>query len=123
MPRILIVGGGVAGVSTAYFLGQRGERDVALLEREPLCGTHSSGRNAAVLRTLSADPIISEFSRRSADFLHAPPPGFAPVPLVERVGLLLTADADGAAELTRCFEECGGADGGECEITISLMGR
>lgn len=112
MARILIVGGGVAGASTAWFLGRRGERDVVLLEREPMLGTQSSGKNAAVLRTLTSDPVTSEFARRSADFLHAPPPGFSPVPLVERTGLLLTADSKGAPDLARWFEESRGSEDG-----------
>ena len=108
MPRILIVGGGVAGVSTAYFLGRRGLRDVVLLEREPLLGTHSSGKNAAVLRTLTSDPVTTVFGCASADFLHAPPPDFSPVPLVERTGLLLTADSAGAEELEQWCETSDG---------------
>jgi glycine/D-amino acid oxidase-like deaminating enzyme len=111
MPRTLIVGGGVAGASTAFFLGRRGERDVVLLEREPLCGVHSSGKNAAILRTLTEDPVTTALGRESAGFLNAPPEGFSSVPLVERTGLLLTADAQGAPELERWFEASGTGEG------------
>ena len=44
--RIVIVGGGIAGCSTAYHLAQLGERDVLLLEQGKLtCGTtwHAAG--------------------------------------------------------------------------------
>ncbi len=44
--RIVIVGGGIAGCSTAYHLGLLGERDVLLLEQGQLtCGTtwHAAG--------------------------------------------------------------------------------
>jgi 4-methylaminobutanoate oxidase (formaldehyde-forming) len=44
--RVLIVGGGIAGCSTAYHLALQGERDVLLLEQGRLtCGTtwHAAG--------------------------------------------------------------------------------
>jgi 4-methylaminobutanoate oxidase (formaldehyde-forming) len=44
--RVVIVGGGIAGCSTAYHLAKRGERDVLLLEQGRLtCGTtwHAAG--------------------------------------------------------------------------------
>src|SRR5215212_10713935 len=44
--RIVIVGGGIAGCSTAYHLSQLGERDVLVLEQGRLtCGTtwHAAG--------------------------------------------------------------------------------
>ncbi len=49
---ILIVGGGIAGLSTAAALGGRG-RTVRLVERELHPGFHSSGRNAAIARQLT----------------------------------------------------------------------
>ena len=112
MPRVLIVGGGVAGAATAWSLAQRGERDVVLLEREPLLGTHSSGLNAAILRTLSADAVTSAFSRRGAQFLNNPPKGFSAVPLADACGLVLTADESGAPELLDWFERAGPESGG-----------
>jgi sarcosine oxidase subunit beta len=35
-PKIVIIGGGIMGVSTAYFLAKRGHRDVNLVERDLL---------------------------------------------------------------------------------------
>ena len=112
MPRFLVIGGGVAGIATAWSLAERGETDVVVLEREELLGTHSSGRNAAILRTLCADPVTTRFGLRGAAFLHAPPRGFTDTPLVERCGLLLTADEGGADELLRWFEAAGPRSGG-----------
>lgn len=48
--RVVIVGGGVIGLSVAFHLSRRGERDVLLLERERLPGTGSSGASAGGLR-------------------------------------------------------------------------
>ncbi len=112
MVRILIVGGGVAGLATAWSLARRGERDVVLLEREERPCLHASGQNAAILRTLSGDALSSAFARASADFLCAPPPGFSEVPLVRATGLLLSADGHRAADLEGWFESSGGSHGG-----------
>jgi sarcosine oxidase subunit beta len=35
-PKIVIIGGGIMGVSTAYFLAKRGQRDIILVERDLL---------------------------------------------------------------------------------------
>ncbi len=64
--RVVIVGGGIAGVSTAYHLGKLGVRDVVLLEQGTLtCGTtwHAAGlvgqtratRNATLMSRYGID--------------------------------------------------------------------
>ncbi len=98
---VLIVGGGVAGLATAWWLARRGGVRVALVERAGGLGRESSGKNAAILRTACADPLERELAARGARFLHAPPAGFAAQPLVARCGLILTAGERGAAELER----------------------
>jgi sarcosine oxidase subunit beta len=47
---VVIVGGGVHGLAAAYYLGQRGVRDVAVLEKSYL-GAGASGRNTAIIRS------------------------------------------------------------------------
>jgi sarcosine oxidase, subunit beta len=47
---VVIVGGGVHGLACAYYLGQRGVRDVAVLERSYV-GAGASGRNTAIIRS------------------------------------------------------------------------
>ncbi len=99
--RIAILGGGAAGLSTAYFLGRsRADVDVVLLEREASLGAHSSGLNAAILRTLIGDAALRSAGAEGARFLQDPPPGFCDEPLVDRCGLLLPAD-EGAPALDR----------------------
>jgi D-arginine dehydrogenase len=97
----LIIGGGVAGLATAWHLAQRGCRDVLLLEQEASVGTQSSGRNAAILRTLGSDPLTTAVAQRAAAFLRQPPPGFSQVPLVDPCGLVLMGDGASADELRR----------------------
>ncbi len=47
---VVIVGGGVHGLATAYYLGKLGVRNVALLDRGYL-GGGASGRNTAIIRS------------------------------------------------------------------------
>jgi L-2-hydroxyglutarate oxidase LhgO len=48
--RILIVGGGIVGLATAYRLGRRyPQTRIAVLEKEPGVGRHQTGNNSGVL--------------------------------------------------------------------------
>ena len=51
--EILIIGGGIAGLSTACHLAQEGQKGVVLLEREALPGFYASGHNAGIARALT----------------------------------------------------------------------
>lgn len=46
---VLIVGGGVVGLSTALHLARRTEYDIAVIEKEHHLASHQSGRNSGVL--------------------------------------------------------------------------
>jgi sarcosine oxidase subunit beta len=48
--EVVIVGGGCMGASVAWHLAKRGLTDVVLVEREPLLGSGSTGRNAGGVR-------------------------------------------------------------------------
>jgi glycine/D-amino acid oxidase-like deaminating enzyme len=91
-PDVLILGGGIGGLSSAWHLARAGAR-VVLLESEAQFGAHSSGKNAAILRTLIESPELTRLARKSAESLHRPPPGFCESPLVEANGLLLTCES------------------------------
>jgi D-arginine dehydrogenase len=75
--EVIIVGGGIAGASLAYFLTERGVADVAVLERESQHGYHSTGRSAATL--VEKDPIapVQQLKALGGKFLRNPPPGFS----------------------------------------------
>jgi (S)-2-hydroxyglutarate dehydrogenase len=47
--EILIVGGGIVGLTVARELVRRGRRDVVVIEKEAELGLHASGRNSGVL--------------------------------------------------------------------------
>ncbi len=68
---VVIVGGGIAGLSAAWCLARAGGRRVALLEREELLASHSSGRNAAIFRQLDGSPGGVELALRSGALLDA----------------------------------------------------
>ena len=91
---VVIIGAGIAGASLAYFLAERGVRDVVLLEREAQLAVHSTGRSAATLSELDAHPTLLDLKVRSAPFFHAPPPGFSANPLLRKTGVMtLLSDA------------------------------
>jgi len=70
----LIVGAGFAGASTAHSIKQPTGASpeaprVVVVEKEPLPGVHSSGRNAAQIRRRLDNPAMAELARRGADIL------------------------------------------------------
>src|SRR5207244_11119830 len=48
--EVVIVGGGVIGLSIAYHLARRGVKDVVVVEKESMVGTGSTGRCAGGFR-------------------------------------------------------------------------
>ncbi|WP_428265229.1 NAD(P)/FAD-dependent oxidoreductase [Haliangium sp.] len=90
--RVVIIGAGFAGAATAWALTRAGVRDVLVLEREPTCGYHASGRNAALGRQLAEDDHITALTVAGAAFLREPPSGFAHTPLLAPTGSILLVD-------------------------------
>jgi len=86
--EVLIIGAGIAGVSLAYFLTERGVRDVLVVEREPDPAYHASGRSAATLVELDSIHTVQRLKMLGGRFLLDPPPGFAENPIVDRRGLV-----------------------------------
>src|SRR3954454_968198 len=72
---VLIVGGGIAGASAAYEIAAFAT--VILVEREPACGYHSTGRSAAFYTENYGNALIRRLAMASRPFLDAPPTGFA----------------------------------------------
>jgi D-arginine dehydrogenase len=85
----LIVGAGIAGASTGYFLAPHAR--CLMLERESQPGYHSTGRSAAQFIASYGPPQVRALSRASEPFFQAPPPGFAHAPLLTPRGLLTVA--------------------------------
>ena len=90
-PRVLIVGGGIAGASLAYVLAAERGVAVTLLEREARCGTHATGRSAALYMQSYGPPGIRALTVGSGGFYNHPPPGFAEHALLSPRGALHVA--------------------------------
>jgi len=86
---VIIIGCGIAGASAAYFLAQRGVRDILILERESQPGYHATGRSAAVLVEFDLVRSILDLKLLGAQFLRNPPPGFSENPLLQQSGILI----------------------------------
>jgi D-arginine dehydrogenase len=85
----VIIGGGIVGASAAYFLAERGMRDILILERETQPGYHATGRSAAVLVEFDLVRPILQLKLLGARFLRNPPPGFSDNPLLQQSGILI----------------------------------
>lgn len=96
---VIIVGGGIAGASAAYFLSQHAS--VALVEREEHVGYHSSGRTAAQFTVGIGAPTMRRMAQASRAFLEAPPAGFSAHPIMTRRGCLTVAKAGQETALLR----------------------
>ena len=111
--EVLIIGGGIAGASLAYFLAARGVRDVVLLEAEQRTAYHASGRSARTLLEVDPHPVVQALKVRGAEFLRRPPEGFASRPLLQQRGAMRLFGADRrtdfearAGELLAAGEAC-----------------
>jgi sarcosine oxidase subunit beta len=62
--EVVIIGGGVHGLATAYELAKRGMRDVAVLEKSYI-GSGASGRNTTIIRANYRTPEGVAFYRES----------------------------------------------------------
>jgi D-arginine dehydrogenase len=89
---VLIIGGGIAGAGAAYELSAF--FSVILLEQEPHCGHHSTGRSAASYTENYGGPLIRRLVLASRDFLRDPPTGFCEHALLSPMGLLTIARED-----------------------------
>ncbi len=100
---ILVIGGGIAGLSAAAELSK--EARVAVLEAEEQIGFHSSGRSATMVHYALGDRLVRALTLGSRDFFEDPPSGFSDVPLGHRVPVLVYARDDEAEALNRLDAE------------------
>ena len=90
---VIIVGGGVTGVSTALNLKLRGIESVVVLERHHI-GAGQSGRAAGVVRALVRDPLVSRWLLESIRFFSSFTEQFGERMDVNDVGYLLLASTE-----------------------------
>jgi D-arginine dehydrogenase len=94
----LVIGGGIAGVSTAYELSRFSR--VCVIEAEARIGVHATGRSAALFAPSYGGAAFRAITRASRAFFDSPPPGFAEHALLNPRGCLYVARTDQLAALT-----------------------
>jgi D-arginine dehydrogenase len=94
---ILVIGGGIAGLSAAAALANHAR--VTVLEGEDQIGFHSSGRSATMLHYALGDRLVRALTLASRGFFDSPPDGFTDVPLGRRMPVLVFAREDERAAL------------------------
>ena len=99
----LVIGGGIAGASVAYFLAPHGR--VILLEREAQPGYHSTGRSAALFDESYGSPQVNALTRASRAFFEAPPAGFCEQALLSPRGAITIAEPGQEAALADYWEQ------------------
>ncbi len=101
--RIVVIGGGIAGVSAAWALLDTANRpQVVLVETEPHLAHHTTGRSAAqLIENYGAGPV-RPLTAASLPFLRTPPGDLVDSPLLRARSLLMvaTADQDGVVDAT-----------------------
>src|SRR5919107_4512815 len=89
---ILIIGGGVAGLSAAAALSRHAR--VTVLEAEEQIGYHSSGRSATMVHYALGDRLVRALTLASRPFFENPPAGFSDAPLGHPMPVLVHARED-----------------------------
>jgi D-arginine dehydrogenase len=95
--RVVVVGGGIAGVSIAFELAASAE--VVLLEQEPALAHHTTGRSAAMYLQSYGGPVVRALTVASRDDFDALQETFQTPPLLVPKSLLWTADEEALPEL------------------------
>nr|WP_239481960.1 FAD-binding oxidoreductase [Pseudomonas insulae] len=98
----LIIGAGIAGASTGYFLAPHGK--VIAVERESQPGYHSTGRSAALYTVAYGTPQVRALTAASRAFYDTPPTSFSEHQLLSPRGELVVDFAGDPAELQRQFD-------------------
>jgi D-arginine dehydrogenase len=86
---IVVIGGGMAGISVAAHLAEHAS--VRLLEMEPQPGYHSTGRSAALFAESYGNPTVRALTRASRAFYHSPPAWFCSTALLKPRAVLFIA--------------------------------
>jgi glycine/D-amino acid oxidase-like deaminating enzyme len=89
---VVVIGGGLCGVSVAHALATQGVGSVMLLEQGESLGAEASAQNAGMVRRLALDPVERELACRSAAAMERPE--FAGA--LRRTGAVLAAGHDPA---------------------------
>lgn len=95
---IVVIGGGIAGISAAARFAQRAE--TILLERESALGYHSSGRSATFYHFGIGDDAVRGLTAASRHFFADPPGGEDLPPLWQTKSAMFFATSETMDQLT-----------------------
>jgi len=95
--EVLVIGGGIAGISAAARIAQHAE--TVVLESESALGYHSSGRSATFYHFGIGNDPVRAMTAASSDFFAAPPTDYADGPLWTEKAALFIADRESLPEL------------------------
>jgi D-arginine dehydrogenase len=112
----IVIGGGIAGASVAYWLAPHAQ--VVVLEREPQPGYHSTGRSAALFIETYGPSQVRALTRASRPFFECRGKGFAEHPLLTPRGTLFVASDQQERQLEEYWEEVRSAS-----TVTQLLGR
>lgn len=99
---VIVIGGGIAGVSLAYEL--QSDRKVGLLEMETHLAFHTTGRSAATFLETYGGAQIRALTTGSREFFENPPDVFGHSPL-RQLGLVWVGTHGRAAKVRQMQEE------------------
>lgn len=97
----IIIGGGIAGASTGFWLSPHAK--VIVLERESHPAYHSTGRSAALFTAAYGAPQVRALTQASREFFDQPPAGFCEHPLLTPRGEMTVDFTGDAAELNNQY--------------------
>ncbi len=112
--RVVVIGGGIAGVSAAAHLAPLA--DVTLLDMESTLAYHTTGRSAALFVVNYGADGIRPLARASRRFLESPPRDTTEAPLLSPRGLLWLASSDQMATIEKLAAE--GAESGAGSVLV-----
>lgn len=101
--RVLVVGGGIAGVAAGYYLALAGH-EVVLVEQEPALAYHSTGRSAALFFENYGAMANRPLTTGSRSFFEQPPAGLVDHRLLAPRGALWVGRPDQIEALHHVFE-------------------
>ena len=87
---IVIIGGGIIGVSIAYYLGKRGAKNIVLLEKD-LIGMGSTGLCAGGIRRQWSTEVNMQFAMKSFEVFQNFEEEFGVSPEFHQIGYLFLA--------------------------------
>ncbi len=96
---IIIIGAGLAGLSTAYHLSKSCSAKILILEKEKKLGLHASGRNAGLLRQAVAVPSFIPLIQATLGALQNPPEDWPQPDIFHPSGSLLLGNFPAIQEL------------------------